>query len=80
MARQFCGRTRREFLWETGAGFGAVGLASMFAADEARGRSASFLAPPERGDETVRIVQAIKRGEIVQPFETERVRKDGRRI
>ena len=21
---QFCGRTRREFLWETGAGFGAV--------------------------------------------------------
>ena len=36
-----------------------------YTADEACGRSVSFLAPPERGDETVRIVQAIKRGEIV---------------
>src|SRR6516164_7568405 len=35
MPRQFCGRTRREFLWETGVGFGAVGLASMLAADDA---------------------------------------------
>jgi len=26
---QFCGRTRREFLWEAGAGFGSVALASM---------------------------------------------------
>jgi hypothetical protein len=40
MPRQFCGRTRREFLWETGAGFGAVGLASLFAADEARAQPA----------------------------------------
>ena len=31
--RQFCGRTRREFLWETGAGFGAVGLAGMLGDD-----------------------------------------------
>ena len=31
--RQFCGRTRREFLWETGAGFGAVALSGMLAAD-----------------------------------------------
>ena len=29
---QFCGRTRREFLWEAGAGFGAVGLAEVEAA------------------------------------------------
>jgi hypothetical protein len=28
--RQFCRRTRREFLWETGAGFGALGLAGLF--------------------------------------------------
>src|SRR6516225_441047 len=35
MPRQFCGRTRREFLWETGVGFGAVGLASVLAADDA---------------------------------------------
>jgi hypothetical protein len=26
---QFCGRTRREFLWEAGAGFGGVALASL---------------------------------------------------
>src|SRR5688572_3198883 len=27
--RQFCRRTRREFLWETGAGFGALGLTGL---------------------------------------------------
>lgn len=27
--RQFCRRTRREFLWETGCGFGALGLTSL---------------------------------------------------
>ena len=27
--RQFCRRTRREFLWETGAGFGALGLSGL---------------------------------------------------
>ena len=26
---QFCGRTRREFLWETGGGFTATALAGM---------------------------------------------------
>jgi hypothetical protein len=31
--RNFCGRTRREFLWETGCGFGAAALASLLAAD-----------------------------------------------
>jgi hypothetical protein len=31
--KQFCGRTRREFLWETGAGFTGLGLASMLAKD-----------------------------------------------
>jgi uncharacterized protein DUF1501 len=30
-ANQFCRRTRREFLWETGAGFGALGLTGLFA-------------------------------------------------
>ncbi len=29
----FCRRTRREFLWQAGAGFGAVGLASLLAND-----------------------------------------------
>ena len=27
--RDFCGRTRREFLWETGCGFGAAALTSL---------------------------------------------------
>src|SRR5438045_3774681 len=31
--RQFCGRTRREFLWETGAGFGAVALTGLLSDD-----------------------------------------------
>jgi hypothetical protein len=30
---QFCGRTRREFLWEVGAGFGGVALAAMLDRD-----------------------------------------------
>ena len=30
---QFCGRTRREFLWEVGGGFGAVALTGMLSAD-----------------------------------------------
>ena len=29
----FCGRTRREFIWESGAGFGAAALSSMLAED-----------------------------------------------
>jgi hypothetical protein len=29
----FCRRTRREFLWETGAGFGALGLAGLLNSD-----------------------------------------------
>jgi hypothetical protein len=33
MSRQFCGRTRREFLWETGAGFGAAALTGLLSAD-----------------------------------------------
>ena len=31
--RSFCGRTRREFLWEAGAGFTSVALAGLLAKD-----------------------------------------------
>src|SRR5688500_20202533 len=31
--RQFCGRTRREFNWEVGAGFGSVALTGLLSAD-----------------------------------------------
>lgn len=30
---QFCGRTRREFLWESGAGFGSLGLTALLSGD-----------------------------------------------
>ncbi len=49
--RQFCRRTRREFLWEAGAGFGAAALTSLLLADgffkslQAAEKFASPLAP-----------------------------------
>lgn len=32
--KNFCGRTRREFVWQTGAGFGSVALSSLLADDD----------------------------------------------
>src|SRR5687768_2583518 len=51
-----------------------------YTSEEACGRTISILAPPERVDEITRIVQAIRRGDVVHPFETERLRKDGQVI
>jgi hypothetical protein len=44
MNHDFCGRTRREFLWETGCGFGAAALASLLSADGFFGGSAQAAA------------------------------------
>src|SRR5437867_3838378 len=33
MAQNFCGRTRREFIWETGCGFTGIALAAMLGDD-----------------------------------------------
>ena len=33
LSRQFCGRTRREFLWESGAGFGSLALTALLGDD-----------------------------------------------
>ncbi len=43
----FCGRTRREFLWETGGGFGAAALSSLLIGDGffAQHAQASPIAP-----------------------------------
>jgi hypothetical protein len=41
---QFCRRTRREFLWETGAGFGAAALTGLLSAD-------GFFDPPANAAE-----------------------------
>lgn len=41
----FCGRTRREFLWESGCGFGAAALASLLSADGALARAGASPTP-----------------------------------
>jgi hypothetical protein len=41
----FCGRTRREFLWESGCGFGAAALASLLSADGALARAGASPLP-----------------------------------
>jgi len=51
-----------------------------YTADEAVGRSLSFLIPEDRSHEPQEIMGAITRGERIEQFETERITKDGRRI
>src|SRR3954453_21688303 len=41
IGRQFCGRTRREFLWDIGAGFGSVALTGLLSADGFFNRAAA---------------------------------------
>jgi PAS domain S-box-containing protein len=48
-----------------------------YSAEEAVGISVYQLAPPERREEIDRIMQAIKGGGRVEPYQTERLRKDG---
>src|ERR671924_286306 len=42
----FCRRTRREFLWETGCGFGAAALTSLLAGDGFFARQAAAAQTP----------------------------------
>ncbi len=49
-----------------------------YAAGEAIGRFIGFLAPAHRSDEIPDILARIRRGERIDHYETERVRKDGR--
>jgi PAS domain S-box-containing protein len=51
-----------------------------YTAGEMIGESISCLMPPERPDDFPNILSAIRRGERIEHFETQRVRKDGRRI
>jgi PAS domain S-box-containing protein len=51
-----------------------------YTAEEAIGRHISFLIPPERLAEEDHIIATLKEGRRVEPFETDRVRKDGKRI
>ena len=47
-----------------------------YAAREIVGRSINTLVPPNRSEETMQILERVKRGEHVDHFETVRVRKD----
>jgi PAS domain S-box-containing protein len=51
-----------------------------YTAEEVIGKSITILAPPERADEIPRILRAVREGKIVEPFESVRVTKDGRRL
>jgi PAS domain S-box-containing protein len=51
-----------------------------YSAEEAKGKLISILIPPNRPDELAKILERIKRGESVQLYETQRMRKDGTTI
>jgi two-component system CheB/CheR fusion protein len=51
-----------------------------YTGDEAVGRSAAMLFPEDRAREFPTIMARLRRGETIQQLETERVRKDGRRV
>jgi PAS domain S-box-containing protein len=51
-----------------------------YTAEEVVGNPITLLLPPERPDEFPAIMARIRRGERVEPYETVRVAKDGRRI
>ena len=51
-----------------------------YTTEEMRGRSIAVLVPSERVDEEQGVVARLKQGRRVDPFETVRIRKDGKRI
>jgi PAS domain S-box-containing protein len=51
-----------------------------YTAAEAIGRPIAILSPPQDSEEVPLLLEQIRRGERVEPFETVRVAKDGRRI
>lgn len=51
-----------------------------FTAEEMLGESITRIIPPERLEEEPKILEMLQRGEHVNHFDTERVRKDGRRL
>ena len=51
-----------------------------YTAGEIIGRTSSALVPPGRRDEFKKLVARLRRGQVVEHLETERLRKDGARI
>ncbi len=51
-----------------------------YSAEEAMGQHVSFIVPPDHAGEEMDILARIRRGERVETYETERIRKDGIRV
>lgn len=51
-----------------------------YSAEEAVGQHITILVPPELPDEIPEILSKIKRGGVIQQYETERITKDGKRL
>lgn len=51
-----------------------------YTAEEMIGQPVSVFAPPDRKDEPKQLVERLNRGEVIEPFETIRIRKDGKRL
>ncbi|HYP29987.1 MAG TPA: PAS domain S-box protein [Blastocatellia bacterium] len=51
-----------------------------YSAEDVVGRSVSLLMPPEKADDFPGIMERLRRGEKIDHYETERVRKDGQRL
>src|SRR5919112_3439748 len=49
-SRSFCGRTRREFLWQAGAGFTGLGLVDLLSRDRFFGGAAGAAEVPARSE------------------------------
>jgi PAS domain S-box-containing protein len=50
-----------------------------YTAEETIGKSILILFPPERASEEAAIISRISRGELIEHYQAERVRKDGTR-
>ena len=51
-----------------------------YSRDEAVGKSVLMLVPEERRDEEPEILRKVSAGKVVEPYETQRRRKDGRLV
>jgi two-component system CheB/CheR fusion protein len=51
-----------------------------YTGDEAVGRSVGMIVPEDRTEESATITTRLRRGEIIEQLETERVRKDGQSV
>ncbi|HEX2713801.1 MAG TPA: diguanylate cyclase [Candidatus Acidoferrales bacterium] len=51
-----------------------------YTAQEIIGRPVLMLVPPDRAEETQRLIERLRRGELIEDYETVRLRKDGQAI